>query len=111
MSKEDKTPRRIALEEINAERNRQVTKEGFTEAHDDDVNRAGQLAVVAALYALSTVFQQYSSIMHRIVNWCWPMSWERTWWRPGKPRRRKLVIAGSLLLAELERLARAGELE
>jgi hypothetical protein len=109
---EAKTPRRIALEEITAERQRQITKEGWDEAKDDDENRGGQLSKVAALYALAAVYNSDSPLLSRIFHSVWPSSWERTWWKPyKKSRRRRLVVSGACLLAELERLTRAGECE
>jgi hypothetical protein len=112
MSNEAKTPRRIALEEITAERNRQVKDLGWHEGTDDEQNRGSQLAKVAALYTLAAVYNTDSPLFSRIFHSVWPSSWLRDYWKPNlKSRRRRLVVAGALLLAELERLSRAGECE
>jgi len=37
---------------------------------------------------------------------CFVWTWERAWWKP-TTRRRDLVKAGALILAEIERLDRA----
>lgn len=102
MSREQRT--KAALAEIETERERQVAVEGWTEAHDDAHN-GGEMAEAAAAYALGP----------SVVNWdgssepppWWP--WDKKWWKPGD-RRRDLVKAGALIVAELERLGRlAGE--
>jgi hypothetical protein len=80
------------IAEIAAERERQVTSEGFTPAHDDQwiVN---ELASAAACYARPDLFPLY-----------W--SWDWQWWKP-KDRRRNLIRSAALLVAEIERLDRA----
>ena len=35
----------------------------------------------------------------------WPHTWDASWWKP-KDRRRDLVRAGALIIAEIERLDR-----
>jgi hypothetical protein len=86
-----------ALQDVIAERERQKSVEGWTDVHDDEHKR-GELAVAAATYALNTVIRGLS------VSIYWP--WDMKWWKP-KDRRRDLVKAGALILAEIERLDRA----
>lgn len=113
-----KTP----IQLITDERHRQVSSEGWSLEHDDQ-HTDGSLAMAAALYAARN-----DNLMH--VNMCgecntphvtdpWP------WWNrdpnPGHGARRarawdkreehsrvkRLIIAGALIVAELERMERA----
>lgn len=92
-----------ALDDIAAERLRQIESEGWTLDHDDCHNK-GELALAAAGYAqfagASEMHRDFFA--HRIPKW-WP--WSASWWKP-KDRRRDLVKAGALIVAEIERLDR-----
>lgn len=102
------------IDEIAAERERQVTKEGWDASHDDDHHR-GEIALAAAAYAVVSVFDARERRAHAdavygamrgfksIVAQLWP--WEAQWFKP-KDRRRDLVRAGALIVAEIERLDR-----
>ena len=81
------------IEEIAAERRRQVEVEGWSVTHDDQ-HGAGEMSNAAAAYALSG--DGRTSL--------WPWDWK--WWKPSG-RRRDLVKAGALIVAEIERLDRA----
>jgi hypothetical protein len=90
-----------AMRAIVAERFRQIETEGFDAAHDDDHDN-GELAQAGATYAL--VETSYAA------NWkvkdlppTWP--WEAGWWKP-RDKRRNLVRAGALILAEIEKFDR-----
>lgn len=93
---------RSAINDIAAERQRQIDVEGWTPDHDDQ-HASGQLAAAAGSYALAK---------HPRLLWVggnefpltWP--WHRRWWKP-KDRRRDLIRAGALIVAEIERLDRA----
>ena len=90
-----------ALQDIKEERERQVNQEGWTTEHDDE-HTDGSLAKAAACYARS------SPEVHMYNGpsiWTWP--WDDKWWKP-KNRRRDLVKAGALIVAEIERLDRIG---
>ena len=86
-------------EMIAAERQRQMSVEGWTPAHDDQ-HENGELLSAAVWY---------------LDNGCeydlglklppWP--WEPESWKPREDRIRQLVIAGALVAAEIDRLARA----
>ena len=88
--------------EIYAERRRQLTQEGFTLEHDDKHDR-GELASAAAAYAGETATLG-SGAIGRVKHLCWP--WEARWWKP-RDRRRDLIRAAALIVAEIERLDRA----
>lgn len=87
--------------DVLAERRRQIDVEGWTPEHDDE-HDACELSDAAACYALGSEAADVGD-----VPGCWPQSWDESWWRPSKDRRRNLVKAAALLLAEIERLDRA----
>jgi hypothetical protein len=99
-----KSPRQLAKEhaaflasmsraayDVNAERRRQTEVEGYTPEHDDTEHANGDLANAASAWAHT----------QQIV-----MAWGSALDKRSKPRRRQLVIAGALILAEIERLDR-----
>jgi hypothetical protein len=93
-----------AILAIQAERRRQVNVEGWTPEHDD-THANGELADAAACYAIvprPLVAGTMASIFERL----WP--WSREWWKPAD-RRRNLIKAGALIVAEIERLDRAAK--
>ncbi|WP_261981663.1 hypothetical protein [Pseudomonas aeruginosa] len=84
--------------DVQAERRRQITAEGWTPEHDDEHN-GGELADAAACYAL------WAGGINP-GNWreFWP--WAPEWLKHSEPRR-MLVKAAALILAEIQRLDRA----
>lgn len=105
-------PEGEALRDIAAERQRQISVEGWTPEHDDGHDK-GEMAVAAATYAIAAaaeptdraVMDQFGvsdSTPFNIMK-TWP--WSSEWWKP-KSRRRDLVKAGALIVAEIERLDR-----
>ena len=93
------------ITEITAERERQITQEGWTIEHDNK-HSGGQLAAAAAAYIHHTVLFQNADDASYQVSGCfsyWP--WDQTWWKPKNPRR-DLVRAAALIVAEIERLDR-----
>lgn len=91
-----------AIEDITAERERQILTEGWSHDHDDE-HADGSLAAAAAAYALP--FNDDCGAHDLRVRSIWPQSWSWTWWKP-KDRRSDLVRAGALIVAEIERLDR-----
>jgi hypothetical protein len=89
---------KAAAQLIEAERQRQREIEKFDDRQDDSYVR-GQLARAAASYALS------AATGSAVRPAFWP--WDAAAWKP-KNARADLVRAGALILAELERLDRAG---
>jgi hypothetical protein len=106
------------IDEIAAERRRQVEAEGWTPEHDDQ-HADGGLAKAAAAYALHAATGEF----RRDPPKWWP--WHRiddtrptsrddapiwgsvpNWWKPTTPRR-DLIKAAALIAAEIERLDRA----
>lgn len=101
------------VQEIRAERDRQVLEEGYEVAHDD---AHGPAKLLRAAGAYIDAAQQRLHVLHtlRAVGrdvsglppyadtaqpWDWP--WSPEWWKPKDPRR-DMVRAGALLLAALE---------
>lgn len=89
-----------ALKEIAAERKRQIEKEGWSFEHDDE-HDDGSLAQAAAWYATRHADAPASGHARA----AWPSSWAWSWKKP-KDAHRNLIIAGALILAEIERLDR-----
>ncbi len=99
---------------IARERMRQIEKEGWTAEHDDKhVN--GELAVAAACYAVAGLDGNGEAFeVHRLYTdhreglaedaWPWDPEWDK---REDHSHLRRLVIAGALIAAEIDRLQRA----
>ncbi|WP_406671507.1 hypothetical protein [Raoultella terrigena] len=86
-----------AAADVLAERQRQMTAEGWKPEGDDRYTYA-ELSIAAQCYAA------HSGVMGAGVPVQWP--WDDEWWKPSD-RRRNLIKAGALILAEIERLDRA----
>lgn len=96
---EPPTPQSRALRDVIQERARQTDQEDWTPEHDDR-HTHGELAGAAACYVLTSVPDWTG---RPPIGALWP--WDRAWWKP-TTRRRDLVKAGALILAEIERLDR-----
>lgn len=94
----------LAERDVLAERRRQVWEEGWTQHHDDQ-HTNGQMAMAAACYAYRAAGDAYSRHQSAPdgVQLRWP--WSVLWWKP-KGRRRDLVRAAALIIAEIERMDR-----
>ncbi|WP_260490757.1 hypothetical protein [Pseudomonas aeruginosa] len=92
--------------DVQAERRRQITAEGWTPEHDDE-HADGQMAQAAGCYALHAggIGTDWPDGRQNGAALFWP--WDRDSWKPTTPRR-DLVKACALALAEIERLDRAG---
>lgn len=97
-----------ALADVAAERRRQIEAKGWTAGHDD-AHSDGELARAASCYAYFGSWGDGDrwKMQHRFPQ-NWP--WERAWWKP-TDRRRDLVKAAALIIAEIERLDRASTTE
>ncbi|MBX5131644.1 hypothetical protein HJB80_02915 [Rhizobium lentis] len=89
-----------AILDVFRERRRQIEVEGWDPGHDDQ-HTDGSMAQAAAAYALNN-----DSHEKGIIPYLWPDSWDMAWWKP-TGRRRDLVKAAALIIAEIERLDRA----
>lgn len=96
-----------AARDVIAERRRQIEQEGYAPEHDDE-HKCGEIAAYAAFFALppdarawpATETGYGDTFAEAIVPHDWPIPQEGD-------RRRELVKAGALILAEIERLDRA----
>jgi hypothetical protein len=94
-----------AARDVLAERERQVSVEGWTHAHDDGENDVAAMADAAACYAmhagqmLAGAYSAPSTVAHKL----WP--WDVSQWKPTTPRR-DLVKSAALAIAEIERIDR-----
>lgn len=88
-----------AILDVIAERQRQQSVEGWMPEHDDE-HCNGELAMAAVCYINET------GTVNRNGGKPWGWPWEASWWKPNG-RRRNLVKAGALILAEIERIDRA----
>jgi len=91
---------------IAKERERQITKKGWTAEHDDK-HAIGELAKAAACYAVidcsNFVILKNGAVSINLFRLLWPFhSFE---WKPNS-RIKNLVKAGALISAEIDRLQR-----
>jgi hypothetical protein len=107
-----------AIADIVDERLRQIDVEEWTPEHDDS-HIDGSLALVAACYAAPKRIYEKIKVAFGFAfvdPWPWPSFFRGNeitdctkWNKKGKTRRRQLVIAGALIVAEIERLDRKAE--
>ena len=103
------TATRAIADEVVSERLRQIAVEGWAPEHDDGHHK-GELAAAATCYAAPfRVFLAEERVGRNYETYTlyrdgWP--WADSWWKP-KDRRRDLIRAAALILAEIERLDRA----
>jgi hypothetical protein len=88
------------IERIAAERERQVSVEGWTPEHDDEhINGEMRDAAIA-----------YTQVCDDRAGECagdwFPWQWDREWWKPSDNPIRNLEKAGALIAAEIDRLQR-----
>lgn len=96
-----------AIADVVAERVRQYMHEGWTPEHDDQEHQNFELGKAAAAYLGHAVNKDATRKAHAARSFppgIWP--WHRDWWKP-TTRRRDLVKAAALIIAEIERLDRA----
>ena len=84
-----------AIMDVMRERTRQINEEGWTPAHDDR-HTLGEMATAAYCYI------RWGSRLFAPADWPWSIQF----WKPSD-RRRDLVKAAALIVAEIERLDRA----
>ncbi|MGR9384887.1 hypothetical protein [Rhizobium leguminosarum] len=97
-----------AIVDVAAERRRQIEVEGFDHKHDDTSN-PDTMALAAAVYAIPDHYrfldcEGFGSERGSLRRVLWP--WDDEWFKPGD-RRRELVKAAALIIAEIEAIDRA----
>lgn len=97
------------VEQIAAERARQITTKGWTPEHDDD-HDDGTLAIAAKSYLFAATIaagddpvMKAAIIDRRVPIPGWPKGWD---FKPSDDPIRNLVKAGALIAAEIDRLER-----
>lgn len=97
-----------ASADVLREREAHHSREGFTNAKDDQyapgvLGAAGAAYAIAASDKVHPLFQKDSTFYTRSPD-IWP--WSENWWKPTNPRR-ALVKAAALIIAEIEKMDRA----
>lgn len=88
---------------IRDERERQIGVEGWTPEHDDE-HDLGEMAMAAACYAYPQIIRYVEDDKKQWSSaWPWDNKWDK---REIHDQKRRLIIAGALIIAELERLER-----
>lgn len=106
---------KTGIELIAEERERQISREGWTEANDDghtyrEMARAAE-AYLNHYVSRSWLFEAYShgaateDYQSEKIPDQWPDEWTENWWKPKSPMR-DLIRAGALIAAEIDRLQR-----
>lgn len=99
---------KTGIELIEEERERQISGEGWTAAHDD-AHINGELSRAGAVYAVHASHQckHPSAHISHDIPYGWPEGWSGEWWKPSAiDPVRNLVKAGALIAAEIDRLQR-----
>lgn len=91
-----------AIIDVIAERQRQITGEGFTPEQDDKYDRAEMVSAALSYIRLATIWKDKDPDCYRKSSA--PMSWPwlSEYWKPTNPRR-DLIKGIALLIAEAER--------
>lgn len=89
-------------EQIAAERERQVSEEGYTAEHDE--GHAKELSRAAQCYVGMAIRQQNGdpTVDPLVVPVMWP--WHDSYWHPTKEPTGNLVKAGALIAAAIDSL-------
>lgn len=96
---------------IAEERERQMSKEGWTPLHDSQHNRC-EMVDAANTYAQAAVFQVVNHVpLKELQDTPEPWPWDYQWWKPSEDPVRNLVKAGALIAAEIDRLQAKAALE
>ena len=94
------------IEEVRAERERQI-RMGYTADHDDE-HSSGEISAWAAVYAMPPACRKWDCICdygRTLEEALMPEGWV---FKSGD-RRRELIKAAALIVAEIERLDRENE--
>lgn len=96
---------KTGIELITDERQRQISKEGWTPEHDDEHTAAEMIWAANCYTYLECGSERAAEIkLEGIPPTGWP--WGGEWWKPSEDPVRNLVKAGALIAAEIDRLQR-----
>jgi len=87
-------------QDVIAERQRQMSVEGWTPEHDAQHKRH-ELTNAAICYAANATFT--NRLTHNERPLTWPETWDMRFWKPKSPRQ-DLVRAAALIIAEIDRM-------
>lgn len=93
---------KTGIELIAEERRQQIEKHGRTPEQDYELNTDGQLPWAASCLAFEEI-QDWDARHEAPVNWDLKI-WQKM---HDKPHKQRLIIAGALIAAELDRMALA----
>lgn len=102
------------IELIAEERERQISREGWTAEHDSRY-QSGELNDAAICYASAVAEMQRGNASLGLIKLhindysSVPWPWEDEWWKPSDDPKRNLIKAGALIAAEIDRLQRLEE--
>ncbi|ENG1126331.1 ead/Ea22-like family protein [Salmonella enterica subsp. enterica serovar Newport] len=101
-NKENDASISAAIIDVIAERQRQITGEGFTPEQDDEYDRDELISAAISYIRLATIWKDKDPDSYRKSSapMSWP--WSPEWWKPTNPRR-DMIKGIALLLAEAER--------
>lgn len=93
----------LGVDQIRAERERQISGEGWGSEHDDE-HTEGEMIAASIAYAVAAHDQVIGEALPDGPPATWP--WEAGWWKRDADPIRNLVKAGALIAAEIDRLDR-----
>ncbi|HFE7433326.1 hypothetical protein LD891_25565 [Salmonella enterica] len=101
-NKENDASISAAIIDVIAERQRQISGEGFTPEQDDEYDRDELISAAISYIRLATIWKDKDPDSYRKSSapMSWP--WSPEWWKPTNPRR-DMIKGIALLLAEAER--------
>lgn len=91
---------KTGIQLIAAERERQITTEGWSPEHDA-THTKGELADAGLCYIYASFNVGHPAAQKSPPEW----PWAEDWWKPSDDPIRNLVKAGALIAAEIDRLA------
>jgi len=93
---------KTGIELITKERDEQISKHGRTIRKDVEINKKAQLSFAAAILTCPTP-EQYADSSN---NYACPTGWDINVWNKMrlKSYKERLIIAGALIAAEIDRL-------
>lgn len=96
---------RDGAELIAEERKRQISKEGWSEHHDDQ-HTDYELGKAAESYLAAVISPEEEGDENGKSRPAWDWPWDEKCWKPSGDPVRNLVKAGALIAAEIDRIQR-----
>ena len=101
---------KTGIELISQERQEQIEKHGYTGEHHaahPEWYDEGQLISAAHMLSAYDPYRSPEDLYRRMV----PLHWDKKWWQRmcDKPFKERLIIAGALIAAEIDRLSQTNQ--